>query len=134
MGDIQVNELEPEDSWKTIAESYYVYERNQDNSDIPTALIVKAHYNGGNGAEGNYYYKLDIVQFMSDTYQTVTYNLLRNFEYKITINGVKSAGYATAEEAMNAAASNNLAASVQVSKVKKLQMDIIHLRLVQLIL
>lgn len=57
-----------------IAESYYVYERNQDNSDIPTALIVKAHYNGGNGAEGNYYYKLDIVQFMSDTYQTVTYN------------------------------------------------------------
>ena len=85
MGDIQVNELEPEDSWKKIAESYYVYERNQDNSDIPTALIVKAHYNGGNGAEGNYYYKLDIVQFMSDTYQTVTYNLLRNFEYKITL-------------------------------------------------
>ena len=83
-------------------------------------MIVKAHYNGGNGAEGDYYYKLDIVQFMSDTYQTVTYNLLRNFEYKITINGVKSAGYATAEEAMNAAASNNLAASVQVSKVKKI--------------
>ncbi|WP_303916643.1 hypothetical protein [Bacteroides mediterraneensis] len=120
MGDIQVNELEPENSWKTIAESYYVYERNQDNSDIPTALIVKAHYNGGNGAEGDYYYKLDIVQFMSDTYQTVTYNLLRNFEYKITINGVKSAGYATAEEAMNAAASNNLATSVQVSKVKRI--------------
>lgn len=120
MGDIQVNELEPEDSWKKITESYYVYERNQDNSDIPTALIVKAHYNGGNGAEGDYYYKLDLVQFMSDTYQTVTYNLLRNFEYKITINSVKSAGYATAEEAMNAAASNNLAASVQVSKVKKI--------------
>lgn len=72
MGDIQVNELEPENSWKAMDKSYYVYERNQDNSDIPTALIVKAHYNGGNGAEGDYYYKLDIVQFMSDTYQTVT--------------------------------------------------------------
>lgn len=119
-GDIRVNELDSENQWKTTDEPYYVYERNQDNSDIPTALIVKAHYSGGNGAEGDYYYKLDIVQFMQDTFETVTYNLLRNFEYHITINAVKSAGYATAEEAMNAAASNNLAASVQVSKVRRI--------------
>lgn len=119
-GDIRVNELDPENQWKTTDEPYYVYERNQDNSDIPAALIVKAHYSGGNGTEGDYYYKLDIVQFMQGTFETVTYNLLRNFEYHITINQVKSAGYATAEDAMNAAASNNLAASVQVSKVRRI--------------
>lgn len=94
-----------------------MYERNQDNSDIPTALVLKARNTTSNKY---YYYKLDLIQFDNATYQTTTYNLFRNFAYDVTVNAIKADGYTDASDAVQAAASNNLAASVQVSKVKKI--------------
>ena len=41
-GEIAANELPAEAEWKTPGTPFYVYERNQDNSDIPTALVLKA--------------------------------------------------------------------------------------------
>lgn len=116
-GEIAANELPAETAWKKPTESFYVYERNQDNSDIPTALVLKARNTTSNKY---YYYKLDLIQFDNATYQTTTYNLFRNFAYDVTVNAIKADGYTDASDAVQAAASNNLAASVQVSKVKKI--------------
>lgn len=116
-GEIAANELPAEAEWKTPDTPFYVYERNQDNSDIPTALVLKARNTTSNKY---YYYKLDLIQFDNATYQTTTYNLFRNFAYDVTVNAIKADGYTDASDAVQAAASNNLAASVQVSKVKKI--------------
>lgn len=116
-GEIAANELPAEVEWKTPDTPFYVYERNQDNSDIPTALVLKAKNLTDNKS---YYYKLDLIQFDNKTYKTTTYNLFRNFAYDVTVNAIKADGYTDASDAVQAAASNNLAASVQVSKVKKI--------------
>lgn len=116
-GEIAANELPAETEWKTPDTPFYVYERNQDNSDIPTALVLKARNTTDNKF---YYYKLDLIQFDNKTYKTTTYNLFRNFAYDVTVNAIKADGYTNASDAVQAAASNNLAASVQVSKVKKI--------------
>lgn len=116
-GDIDANVLPAETEWKTPDTPFYVYERNQDNSDIPTALVLKARNTTDNQS---YYYKLDLIQFDNTTYKTTTYNLFRNFAYDVTVNAIKADGYTEASDAVQAAASNNLAASVQVSKVKKI--------------
>lgn len=116
-GEIAANELPAETAWKKPTESFYVYERNQDNSDIPTALVLKARNTTSNQS---FYYKLDLIQFDNKTYKTTTYNLFRNFAYDVTVNAIKADGYTNASDAVQAAASNNLAASVQVSKVKKI--------------
>lgn len=116
-GEIAANELPAEAEWKTPDTPFYVYERNQDNSDIPTALVLKARNTTSNQS---FYYKLDLIQFDNKTYKTTTYNLFRNFAYDVTVNAIKADGYTNASDAVQAAASNNLAASVQVSKVKKI--------------
>ena len=116
-GEIAANELPAETAWKKPTESFYVYERNQDNSDIPTALVLKAR---NTTSDQSFYYKLDLIQFDNKTYKTTTYNLFRNFAYDVTVNAIKADGYTDAHDAVEAAASNNLAASVQVSKVKKI--------------
>lgn len=113
----EVDETLPVDdsNWTPLSQPVYVNERNQDNSDIPTAIIVKAEYNGT-----PCFYKLDIVDFNLQGYETTTYNLLRNFHYDIRITGAQAAGYTTIEEAASAAASNNLSSSIQVSQVKSI--------------
>lgn len=116
-GEIAANELPAEAEWKTPDTPFYVYERNQDNSDIPTALVLKAR---NTTDKKSYYYKLDLIQFDNKTYKTTTYNLFRNFAYDVTVNAIKADGYTDASDAVQAAASNNLAASVQVSKVQKI--------------
>ena len=117
-GEIAANELPAEAEWKKPPDTpFYVYERNQDNSDIPTALVLKAR---NITDKKSYYYKLDLIQFDNKTYKTTTYNLFRNFAYDVTVNAIKADGYTDASDAVQAAASNNLAASVQVSKVKKI--------------
>lgn len=94
----------------------YVYERNQDEAANPAYILVKATYDGT-----PYYYKLDIVRQDEDTWLTSYLNLYRNFAYNITINTVVGAGYETIAEAMNAVASNNISASVEVSQVNSIQ-------------
>lgn len=97
-------------------ESQYVYERNQDKAQRPTYVLIKAKFEND-----DCYYKLDIVTTDKNTWITSYLNLYRNFHYTICITEVKGAGYPTPEEAMQAAASNNIGASVEVSQVNTIQ-------------
>lgn len=97
-------------------EAKYVYERNQDEAANPAYILVKAMFN-----DKTCYYKLDIVRQDEDTWLTSYLNLYRNFAYHVTINSVAGAGYDTPEQAMNAVASNNISASVEVSQVNSIQ-------------
>lgn len=94
----------------------FVYERNQDESDNPAYVLIEGYYQNSSTPS---YYKLDIVS-TDDRYITSYLNLYRNFHYAIHINSVNGAGYDNTEDAMNAAASNNLSASVAVSQVNRL--------------
>lgn len=93
----------------------YVYERNQDKSDAPAFLLIKAKYDNVET-----YYKLDIVT-VDKNYITSYLNLYRNFHYKVHIKNVVGKGYDSPEEAMENAASNNLSASVEVSEVNDIE-------------
>ena len=94
----------------------YVYERNQDEASRPAFVLVRAQYNGG-----AYYYKLDLVETDPSTYITTYLNLYRNFQYTIRITSVSGVGYDTPKEAIDAVASNNIGASVEVSEVNTIQ-------------
>ena len=100
-------------SWNS--EDKYVYERNQDKSDAPAFLLIKAMY-----GDEETYYKLDIVT-VDKNYITSYLNLYRNFHYKVHIKSVVGKGYSSPEEAMENAASNNLSASVEVSEVNDIE-------------
>lgn len=93
----------------------YVYERNQDKSDAPAFLLIKAMY-----GDEETYYKLDIVT-VDENYITSYLNLYRNFHYKVHIKSVVGKGYDSPEAAMENAASNNLSASVEVSEVNDIE-------------
>lgn len=128
----EVDESAPEADEFTL-EPKYVYERNQDDSDAPVYILVKADFN-----EATCYYKLDIVSSDATTGVTSYLNLYRNFAYHVIIGNVESKGYDSIEEAMNAAASNNISASVEVSEVnriednvgRELSVDKLHIMLV----
>lgn len=94
----------------------YVYERQQVNSSSPAYILLRATVRNI-----NCYYKLDLVQTDDRTYITSYLNLYRNFCYKIRITSVAGVGYSTMEDAMNAAASNNLSASVEVSQINSIE-------------
>lgn len=84
-------------------ESTYIFERRQPKDETVTSILIKGTYKGTSG-----YYKIDIIDSNHNAY-----DLLRNFEYKITITDV----YATGEDrnvAISGAASNNLTASTIV--------------------
>lgn len=128
----EIDESAPEADEFTL-EPKYVYERNQDDSDAPVYILVKANFNGA-----TCYYKLDIVSSDATTGVTSYLNLYRNFAYHVIIGNVESKGYDSIEEAMNAAASNNISASVEVSEVnriednvgRELSVDKLHIMLV----
>lgn len=128
----EIDESAPEADEFT-PEPKYVYERNQDDSDAPVYILVKADFNGA-----TCYYKLDIVSSDATTGVTSYLNLYRNFAYHVIIGNVESKGYDSIEEAMNAAASNNISASVEVSEVnriednvgRELSVDKLHIMLV----
>ena len=107
-------------------EAKYVYERPQVDTDDPAYILVKAHYtdtDAVNEESGTYFYKIDIVRQDPDTKLNTYLNLYRNFFYDMTITAVRGAGYTTAQDAMNGAASNNISASVEVSEVTSIEYD-----------
>lgn len=95
----------------TFATEHYIYERrqNQDDKDY-TYVIIKGKYNNSGTST---YYKVDIV----DDDNKEPYNLLRNFNYVIKINSVLGPGYASADAAAKAAASNNISASIDTKNL-----------------
>lgn len=105
-----------EDGFTSPDASEYVYERNQDNAQNPAYVLLKAQYDNE-----PCYYKLDVVRFDEGSYITSYLNLYRNFHYTIRINKVSGKGYDTPQDAMDAAASNNISASVDISDVNKIE-------------
>ena len=89
----------------------YLYERTHVDKDKrlltekPTFAIIKGKFGGSDSFT---YYKVDFVDANSNYI-----NILRNFEYRIVIKGVKSAGYDNAADAADKAASNNIDLAVE---------------------
>lgn len=106
----------PADDSEFTPAAKYVYERNQDDTSTPACILLLGTY-----GDKRCYYKLDIVRTDQQTWITSYLNLYRNFHYIIRINNVYSEGYASPEEAMRAAAANNIGASVEVSEVNTIQ-------------
>lgn len=86
---------------------FYMYERKYSNDNTATYVLVKGRYLNGKET----FYKLDIT-YNDNSGLSHYYNLLRNFEYAITITDVQGNGYDTASEAGEQPASNNLSGSV----------------------
>lgn len=114
-----INEQEaPDTETGFTMDDKYVYERNQDNAEHPAYVLLKIR-NTLTGKTS--YYKLDIVQTDETTYITTYLNLYRNFWYKIHLTKVNGEGYETPEGAMQAVASNNIGASIEVSQVNRIE-------------
>lgn len=84
----------------------YMYERRQPNDETATYILLYGEYKGIPG-----YYKVDLVYQDEESHILKYYNILRNFEYVVTIEKVEAAG-TTKEKAMQEPARNNLSASV----------------------
>lgn len=102
--------------WKAAAdEYYYMYERRFEK-DSYTYMLIEGTYTG-DGAQGNTtptYYKVDLV-YNDNNGVTQNYNILRNFDYNVTIKSVSANGKATPAAAAGMVGShNNLVASVEV--------------------
>lgn len=106
----------PADDSEFTPAAKYVYERNQDDTSAPACVLLLGTY-----GDERCFYKLDIVRTDEETWITSYLNLYRNFHYIIRIKNVYSKGYASVEEAMSAAAANNIGASVEVSEVNTIQ-------------
>ena len=105
-GDATINsELPAEGAFQTTP--YYMYERKHPGDNTTTYILLKGSYRNG----ASTYYKLDMVYKNADGVLTY-YNLLRNFQYTVTINSVIGDGYSTIEEAAAQPANNNFSGSV----------------------
>ncbi|MBQ3233307.1 MAG: hypothetical protein IJA96_01705 [Alistipes sp.] len=93
---------------------YYLYERNQNIDPLtPAYILVRGSY--ANASATPTYYKVAIINDKG-----VSYNLLRNIQYTVSINGVLGEGFKTAKEAYEAGPSNNLNFSVETKNLLNL--------------
>ncbi len=94
------------------ADPKFIYERPA-SSVNPTALIIKGRYNGSTVSS---YYKINLGALDTD-HKFNYYNLLRNFRFNVTIKGVSSEGYPTAQAAMRGVVYNNLSFDVDTEQM-----------------
>lgn len=99
---VQIDNSEPA-TWST--NGVYTYESTYGNG---TAVLIKGIYNN---ASKECYYKVELAT------QGENYNILRNICYTITIDEVLGEGYASAKEAMENTAGNNLSGSVDTENL-----------------
>lgn len=93
---------------------HYLYERNQNIDPLtPAYILVRGSY--ANASATPTYYKVAIINDKG-----VSYNLLRNIQYTVKINGVLGEGFKTAKEAYEAGPSNNLNFSVETKNLLNL--------------
>jgi|GEM_PF-1402923 len=93
---------------------HYLYERNQNiDPKTPAYILVRGRY--ANASATPTYYKVAIINDKG-----VSYNLLRNIQYTVSINGVLGEGFKTAKEAYEAGPSNNLNFSVETKNLLNL--------------
>lgn len=96
----------------------YFYERpSRETWTERTYVIIRGLYKGTEG-----FYKIDLGNVKEDDVVGIFeyYNLLRNFDFAITLNRVEAAGYKTFEEACNGAVYNNFSASVEARNMKSI--------------
>ncbi len=120
-GNLQFVEVAPmSDEIPTLTGSFYMYERTHPDDITNTFLLIEASY-GTEADEADrpvYYYKLDLVhQSLAEGDELEYYHLLRNFEYWIQIQDVKSKGWGTVQEAIANPASNNFVGSVEAKSL-----------------
>lgn len=93
---------------------HYLYERNQNiDPKTPAYILVKGSYATASATPT--YYKVAIINT-----DGVSYNLLRNIQYTVSIKGVLGEGFKTAKEAYEAGPSNNLNFSVETKNLLNL--------------
>lgn len=94
----------------TIAPVYFYERPARPNSTERTYAIIR-----GNFDNKKTYYKVELGYIVDDDVIGVfePYNLLRNFDYVISLNVVDGPGYSTMKEAAQAAPFNNFSASVE---------------------
>ena len=101
--------------------SLYLYETPNATGDDKgrTSIIIKGR---AGDATTSTYYKVDLIYNDADheEYGNLYYNFLRNFEFKVTIEEVTGAGYATLAAAVTGAASNNLSASTATASLSRI--------------
>lgn len=103
----------------------YLYETPNASGDAKgrTALIVKGYYNNSTTPT---YYKVDLIydadgeNSEDNLLGNKFYNILRNFEYKVTINEVSGNGHSSFDEAVASAASNNLSSSTVTANLSSI--------------
>ncbi len=98
--------------------AHFLYETPNSSGDAKgrTALIVKGRYKGTSG-----FYKVDLIYNKGDDgASNIFYNILRNFEYKVTINEVTGYGHTSFDEAVASAASNNLSSSTVTANLSRI--------------
>lgn len=96
----------PESEFLNPGEYDYLYECSHTSSNNNPFIIFK-----GTFENDPYYYKADFVY--DNDGENFFYDLLRNFEYRLTISRVNSKGANTIEEAVGGVAMNNFEASTQ---------------------
>lgn len=97
-------------------EAKYLYARNQNNSKKQTYLLLKATISGDSGPKKDCFYKIDFTAMDPDNNIVSVMNLYSNFTYVFDIKNINGEGYADVEDAMAAAASNNISSSIEVSE------------------
>lgn len=97
----------------TANDAFYMYERSFETNDH-TFVLVKGKYLGSSDES---YYKIDLI-YKDESNMTQYYNILRNFNYQITLTDVSGAGKDSPEDAYNMmGAHNNLTSSVETQQL-----------------
>ncbi|MDD7438087.1 MAG: hypothetical protein PUK66_04510 [Bacteroidales bacterium] len=95
----------------TYDNGYDLFEMVNVSADKPSFVIMKGQLQGKR--EG--YYKIDLVKLNPATGETSSYNVVRNYHYRIVVSHVANEGYLTPEEAARNPAGNNIFASIELA-------------------
>lgn len=94
------------------------YERLQQSGAAPVAnpayAIIRGKFVEGDITDSDYtYYKIDLCYTDANSKKQILFNLLRNMQYNVTINDVRTRGYSSAAEAARNIATNNISAATE---------------------
>lgn len=93
-------------------EAKYLYERPQSSINNPVVIMRGRR----NGATASTYYKIDLG-YKDENNLFRYYNILRNFEYAITVNAVGADGYDTPQAAMDGVVFNNFSFDINTRQM-----------------
>lgn len=103
-------------------EPYYLFEKDNTKEDHKTFLIIRGkRTNTAKNIDGEVrYYKIDLVDRKDAKSINTYFPILRNKYYTVNINGVKSDGFKTVKEAIEAPAGNNVFADTKLQEFGKI--------------